>query len=55
MLRRKENQQRPTQMLEIDKNFKSTIKTILSEIRENMLTTNETMRTVSRKIETIKN
>lgn len=42
-------------MLETDKNFKTTIITIFSEIRENMLTTNETMRNLSRKIETIKN
>lgn len=42
-------------MLEmVDKNFKANVIIMLSEIKENMLTTNETMRNLSIEIETIK-
>lgn len=43
-------------MLEmVDKNCKATVIIMFSEIKENMLTTNETMRNLSIDIETIKN
>lgn len=54
----RKKKQRPTlitQMLEmVDKNFKANVIIMLSGIKENMLTTNETMRNLSIEIETKK-